>query len=237
MSRWKLHFGPETIRRQASVTVPVTSVRQEIAPGVWLDSRLALVCPEAGWLAIADIHYGYELSQQKAGFLFPDYGREGMETRMQTLLTDYQPVSLILVGDMVHDWHGVREFLVWLDALRACVPQVIMLRGNHDGYLADKLGGLEEFHLSGSHLFHHGHDEAWRGLGEIEITGHWHPATVLSDGAGTNVRAPAFLREPRPRGGERWVLPAFSPWTGGTIYQRTPGDQLWMCHPRRILPV
>jgi putative SbcD/Mre11-related phosphoesterase len=211
--------------------------RVEVAAGIWLDSRLALVSPGAGWLAISDVHYGYEVSLRKTGYLFPDYGREDMEARLDALLLDYQPATLIFVGDMVHDYHGVREFLGWLEELRDRVPRVVLIRGNHDRYLSDCLGGLEDFHLDGAHFFHHGHEETWKGRGEIEITGHWHPAIVVSDGAGTSIRAPAFWREPRPGGGERWVLPAFSPWTGGTIYQRTPGDQLWMCHPRRILPV
>lgn len=237
MTRWKPHFGPETLARQAREQAFDAPAQVEVVPGIWLDSRLALINPQEGWLAVSDLHYGYELSLQKTGFLFPDYGRAGMETRLESLLADHQPHMLIFTGDMVHDYYGIEGFLGWLETLRTRVTEIVLICGNHDRYLEQRLGGLAQSHQSGVHLFHHGHDEAWAGLGEIEITGHWHPAVSLRDGAGLNVRAPAFLREPRPHGGERWVLPAFSPWTGGTFYPRVPGDQVWMCAPRRILPV
>jgi metallophosphoesterase superfamily enzyme len=42
-----------------------------IAENVLLDSRLALFHEEDKWLAVADLHFGFELSQRMAGHLFP----------------------------------------------------------------------------------------------------------------------------------------------------------------------
>ncbi len=42
-----------------------------VSPGVLLDGRLALFHQEQRWLAVADLHFGYELSQRAAGRLVP----------------------------------------------------------------------------------------------------------------------------------------------------------------------
>ena len=40
-----------------------------VAPNVLLDGRLALHHEKERWLAIADVHFGYELSQRAAGMV------------------------------------------------------------------------------------------------------------------------------------------------------------------------
>ncbi|MEP6956287.1 MAG: hypothetical protein ABI883_05630 [Chthoniobacterales bacterium] len=42
-----------------------------VAEGVLLDSRLARFHQDQRWLAAADLHFGYELSQRAAGRLTP----------------------------------------------------------------------------------------------------------------------------------------------------------------------
>ena len=46
----------------------------EVVPGVWLDSRRALIHREAGWMAAADVHFGYEVTRRAEGGLFPLWG-------------------------------------------------------------------------------------------------------------------------------------------------------------------
>src|SRR5437762_4013377 len=81
-----------------------------IAESVLLDSRLALFHEEERWLAIADLHFGFELSQRVAGHLVPFWGMESIETRLRQLLHDYCPATLILLGDLVHDKNGAGQF-------------------------------------------------------------------------------------------------------------------------------
>jgi Predicted ICC-like phosphoesterases len=102
-----------------------------IAENVLLDSRLALFHEEDKWLAVADLHFGFELSQRMAGHLFPLWGMQSIEARLHELLRDYQPSKLILVGDLVHDKSGAHEFFSLITRLRE-ESDVILIGGNHD---------------------------------------------------------------------------------------------------------
>src|SRR5438477_4869138 len=102
-----------------------------IAKSVLLDSRLALFHEEEKWLAVADLHFGFELSQRVAGRLLPLWGMESIETRLCELLCDYEPEILIMLGDLVHDRTGAREFFSLITRLRN-QSGVILIAGNHD---------------------------------------------------------------------------------------------------------
>src|SRR5205807_5323449 len=106
-----------------------------VAPGVLLDGRLALFHQEQRWLAVADLHFGYELSQRVAGRLMPMWGMATIEERLRALVADYAPEHLIIVGDLVHDraaTDAARELIERLAAV--CEP--IVLAGNHDRIIA-----------------------------------------------------------------------------------------------------
>src|SRR4051794_13264123 len=74
-----------------------------VAPHIFLDGRLALFHEEQRWLAVADLHFGFELSQRVAGRLMPMWGMTSIEERLMELLSHYQPRHLIVLGDLVHD--------------------------------------------------------------------------------------------------------------------------------------
>ena len=65
---------------------PFSQSQALIAESVLLDSRLALFHEQEKWLAIADLHFGFELSQRLAGRLVPLWGMESIETRLSQLL-------------------------------------------------------------------------------------------------------------------------------------------------------
>src|SRR5690242_5237687 len=79
------------------------SARVLIAPNILLDGRLALFHEIERWLAVADLHFGYELSQRAAGRLVPLWGMVSIEERLVELLAEYRPRRLIILGDLVHD--------------------------------------------------------------------------------------------------------------------------------------
>ncbi len=60
-----------------------------------LDARLALYHRTERWLAVADVHFGYELSQRAVGALFPMWGMDTIEARLTALLDDYRPDRLV----------------------------------------------------------------------------------------------------------------------------------------------
>lgn len=205
--------------------------RAWVDPGVLLDARLALYCAAERWLAVADVHYGYELSQRAAGALFPAWGMHTIEERLIGLLAEYQPERLVIVGDFVHDAASRKEAVAFLGRLRATC-EVSLIAGNHDrtAFVSSELcdsHGTERFY------FFHGDRPAPPGAaaGKVSIIGHHHPAMTLRDGAGLALKLPTFVQTQ-----DRWILPAFSPWAAGGRGDFGPDARFWMCGRRRILP-
>jgi uncharacterized protein len=201
-----------------------------IAKSVLLDSRLALFHEEERWLAIADLHFGFELSQRVAGRLVPFWGMESIETRLRQLLHDYHPATLILLGDLVHDQTAAREFFSLVIRLREQCD-VVLLAGNHDAQIKRLNVDLRDSFVTDQFEFHHG-DCARKQNGRIQIIGHFHPAATLHDGAGLRLKFPALVQESRC-----WILPAFSPWAAGTEWTEREQSHIWLCTPQRILLV
>ena len=216
---------------------PFSQYHAYIAENVLLDSRLALFHEVENWLAVADLHFGFELSQRIAGNLFPLWGMQSIETRLCELLHDHQPSKLILVGDLVHDKNGAREFFSLITRLRE-KSEVILIGGNHDVAINRRRSNPEysRFHLVDSFSterfeFHHG-DCDRKPNGRIQIIGHFHPAATLRDGAGLRLKFPALVQETNC-----WILPAFSPWAAGTEWEACEDSRLWLCTPQRVLLV
>ena len=208
-----------------------------VAENVLLDSRLALFHEEEKWLAVADLHFGFELSQRMAGNLFPLWGMQSIEARLRELQRDYQPSKLILVGDLVHDKGGAREFFSLITRLRE-QSGVILIAGNHDVAINRQRSSTEysRFDLVDAFAterfeFHHGDCERERN-GRIQIIGHFHPAATLGDGAGLRLKFPALVQETKC-----WILPAFSPWAAGTEWEEREPSRIWLCTPQRVLLV
>jgi uncharacterized protein len=208
-----------------------------IAENVLLDSRLALFHEKGKWLAVADLHFGFELSQRMAGHLFPLWGMQSIEARLHELLRDYQPSKLILVGDLVHDKSGAHEFFSLITRLRE-ESDVTLIGGNHDIAINRQRSNTEysRFDLVDSFAterfeFHHGDCERKRN-GRIQIIGHFHPAATLRDGAGLRLKFPALVQQTKC-----WILPAFSPWAAGTEWEEREPGRIWLCTPQRVLLV
>ncbi len=192
-----------------------------------LDGRLALFHQTQRWLAVADLHFGYELSQRAAGRLMPMWGMASVEDRLKQLLLDYQPRHLVIVGDVVHDRAAAGEAGQLIKRL-ATICEPIILAGNHDWQLSKTVKLLPSWRTQGFH-FHHGHCAA-DVTGAVQIIGHHHPAGSVRDGAGLRLKLPAFVQQ-----GDSWILPAFSPWAAGADWEADAQSRMWLCTPTRIL--
>src|SRR5437763_14261150 len=105
-----------------------------VAPNVLLDGRLALFHERDKWLAVADLHFGYEISQRAAGRLVPMWGMATTRERLLELLNDYAPRQLLIVGDLVHDGAARNETSEFLNQLgQRC--ELVLIAGNHDRHL------------------------------------------------------------------------------------------------------
>src|ERR1700704_573125 len=89
--------------------IPLRANQALVADDILLDGRLALVHQTERWLAVADLHFGYELSQRAAGRLVPMWGVASITERLTALVEEYAPRRLIILGDLVHDKTAGRE--------------------------------------------------------------------------------------------------------------------------------
>jgi DNA ligase-associated metallophosphoesterase len=205
----------------------LTSSQVLVARDVLLDARLALFHEREKWLAVADVHFGYELSQRAAGNLFPFWGMESSSARLFSLLEDYRPERLIILGDLVHDRAAAREAQRLVQSARDFC-EVIVIAGNHDRQVAATIEFVDSWETKRFH-FHHGHC-AIKKSKRIQIIGHHHPAGTLRDGAGLHLKLPAFIQQ-----SNCWIMPAFSPWSSGTPWSDDGESKIWLCSPQRIL--
>ena len=204
--------------------------RAAVAPNVLLDGRLALFHETEKWLAVADLHFGYELSQRAAGRLMPLWGMTSIEARVRELLEEYQPRRLIIAGDLVHDGAASAAAVQLLERLRQSC-EVIALAGNHDRHVGRAIEFVPLWETP-DFVFRHGHCGDDEGEARIQIIGHHHPAATVRDGAGLRLKLPAFVQQKRC-----WILPAFSPWAGGTSWPEDEESRIWLCTPGRVMPL
>ncbi|MEM7699847.1 MAG: metallophosphoesterase, partial [Verrucomicrobiota bacterium] len=193
------------------------------------------------WMAVADLHFGFEVRRRAMGGLWPMWGMETIAERLESLVSDYRPETLVLVGDVVDSGHAPREAVTFLDTIADLGPELVLVEGNHDRGLVRRHRRWVDHWVTDSCFFHHGHldsetFEQLRRAGKTEISGHQHPSINFGDGAGTSLRLPSLATEQLPSHA-RWTLPAFSPWAGGTRYE--PDDiehevKLYACSRQRV---
>lgn len=197
-----------------------------VADRILLDGRLALFHKTELWLVVADLHYGYELSQRAAGRLVPMWGMASIVERLTELVNEYEPARLIILGDLVHDHAAAREAAEFLRDL-ATHCEVVVIAGNHDRQIGSHVKMVESVRTD-RFRFHHGHCAA-EASDRIQIIGHHHPAAVVTDGAGLRLKCPAFVQQT-----SCWIMPAFSPWAGGTRWIPDESSRLWLCSEDRV---
>src|SRR5436190_9756376 len=136
---------------------------------------------EVSALAISDVHTRYGAAFKKPGVSIPRFQRREVLERLARLLDAYEPEKLIIAGDFKHEfsknlsdeWVEIKQVLRFLQQR----TEPIIVRGNHDNFLATILGDLrmklhDRYDLGG-YTFVHGH-EAVQALGTI-VMGHEQP--------------------------------------------------------------
>ena len=247
-----------------SPTFPLSpgSRKVRLATGIEaiLDARRSVFLPSDGILAIADLHLGYSWVQRRRGALMPVTMPETTASRVATLVEDYRPRHLVILGDLVHQatrQAGVEEAL---QQLASAIPTDVIwtvCTGNHDrnlGTLLDRLNRpsrlLPHWDAGGCRL-QHGDVETQDGSSErfvlegsrlFHVIGHEHPALRLGDGVATEAKVPCFLI-----GGDVLVVPAFSDWAAGCdiqsgaflgpVARRTAFHAAYACMGPRLLEI
>jgi DNA ligase-associated metallophosphoesterase len=181
-----------------------------------LDPAGALLWPEAGLLAVSDLHLEKGSSYAPRGMLLPPWDTRVTLDRLALLLRRYRPRIVVALGDSFHDRDAAARLPAAerqrLQAITAAT-RFIWVQGNHDPEPPDGLGGeaMENF-AAGPLVFRHQAEAAASG----EVSGHHHPKAAIP-ARGTSVTRPCFVTDAR-----RVVMPAFGAYTGG-MDVREPG--------------
>ncbi len=176
-----------------------------------LDMTGALYLPEEKTLVVSDMHLEKGTSWASRGIFLPPYDSRQTLTALQSVISQYQPETLVYLGDSFHDAGGHSRLDVGaLDVLTGiCANQnTFWITGNHDPEIPDTLPGKSCSELAiGNLRLVHIPDRASNTTSEI--AGHLHPvATVV--GRGRAIKRRCFITD-----GQRMILPAFGSYTGG----------------------
>lgn len=170
--------------------------------GMWWEAASVLV--------FSDLHLEKASSYAERGQMLPPYDTGAALRRIDSLIETLRPTTVIALGDSFHDRRAAarmaRENVEYVRAMTARVDWV-WIEGNHDPHPPAHLGGriMHELRL-GPLIFRH---EPALGSASGEIAGHLHPCARVA-GRGRSVRARCFASD-----GERMVMPAYGPLTGG----------------------
>jgi metallophosphoesterase superfamily enzyme len=126
--------------------------------------------------------------------------------KLTNLITTHKPEKLLIIGDVKHtvataeigEWHDVPDFF---SNLKRQVPEVLIIRGNHDGNLEPLLPeGINILPSTGVAFdgvgFFHGHQWPSPVLlnARTLVMGHVHPVVVFRDPAGFRVTRQVWVK-------------------------------------------
>lgn len=192
----------------------MTSPRTEIifaGHALVLDAAGALFWPAESMLVVSDMHLEKSTYFAARGSLIAPYDTHDTLARLAALVDQYQPQTLLLLGDSFHDaraWERLDASLrTALQAITHRVPHCHWVEGNHDRQMLQQVPGARmEYQHRGGIAFNHERDAA---EARPQIIGHYHPKITLPL-ATRKLRGPCFLVTPT-----LLVMPAFGSYTGG----------------------
>ncbi|MEM2925077.1 MAG: metallophosphoesterase [Methanocellales archaeon] len=199
-------------------------------PAIYIEDLEAVV--------IADLHLGYEGIMAEKGIFLP---KTQFKKEMEMLLEIFKKKKarrVIINGDIKHEfsetsYHEFKEVRDMLAFLKTKCEEVILIKGNHDNYIArvsNRFGVklYDELEL-GDYHFLHGHRAPITLKAKYLIMAHEHPAVTLYDEVGGKEKLNCLLYgDCEYAGGVRRiaVLPAFSTLAMGSEVNFIPKQEL-----------
>lgn len=187
-----------------------------------LDKTGAVWLPAERTLVFADLHFEKGSAFARSGQMLPPYDTRTTLKRIEALVQQYSPLSIIALGDSFHDrTAGERLDDFERRALMSLTTRAewIWIAGNHDPAPPSWLGGsvTEEVAIGGLVFRHEPLPESCAG----EIAGHLHPCATLTR-RGRSLRRRCFVSD-----GSRLVMPAFGAYAGGLDVREAPVRSLF----------
>ncbi|UAW98487.1 ligase-associated DNA damage response endonuclease PdeM [Halopseudomonas nanhaiensis] len=200
---------------------------------VMLHASKALYLPRWSTLLVADTHFGKGAFFRRQGIAVPSGQSADDLRRLSTLVDQFEPQRLIVLGDVFHHRPAAGEpFFDHFDAWQARHRQLTMeaVVGNHDRHVRGLSLPIDWHPLLDIGPFRLCHEpEAVKG--RHVIAGHIHPAYALAAG-GDRLRAPVFWMRPGVT-----VLPSFGALTGGWNVPEHRDSRMVMVLDDQLLPL
>jgi DNA ligase-associated metallophosphoesterase len=161
-------------------------------------------------MIVSDLHLEKGSSFARRGQMLPPYDTGETLNRLQQSIDDWQPKTVISLGDSFHDRDAsARVLLAQRQQLQAMIKtcEWVWIEGNHDPEPPVNLGGTTASALSIGplHFCHEPRIDAMSG----EISGHLHPAAKIKR-QGRSIRRRCFATST-----DRLIMPSFGAYTGG----------------------
>ena len=172
---------------------------------LWPNPAALVKTKETRILLIADPHIGWELELQQKGIHVPSQTPKILN-KLTAILGKYKPQQLVIVGDIKYtvvssgmgEWHDIPDFFAKIQSL---VPNIAVVRGNHDANLEPLLPDTVEFlpatgSVIGDVGVFHGHkwpSPALLGCKSL-VMGHLHPVVVFRDPAGFKITRQVWMK-------------------------------------------
>ena len=185
-----------------------------IDTALWLKKERTLI--------INDLHLGYEEALHQKGILVPKFQIQEIMQKLEHILQKVMPQKMIINGDLKHEFGKVlrqewKEVLQFLDFISSKIPEIIIIRGNHDPILPAivkhrNIRVVKEYQINNL-LIVHG-DELVTTNAKTIIIGHEHPAITLRHKS-KHEKYKCFLVG-KWQGKELIAVPSFNPLLEGT---------------------
>jgi len=156
-------------------------------------------------IIIADLHIGWEMALSEKGIHVPTQTPKLLR-KLKTIVSEYKAEKLLILGDVKHtvakaetgEWQDVPSFF---NELKKQIPEICVMRGNHDGNLEPLLPEKIEMLPStgivlGNVGLFHGHQWPSPTLLKCKtlVMGHIHPVVALRDLAGFRIMRQVWVR-------------------------------------------
>ena len=197
----------------------------------------ALWLPAHDALLVADLHWGKAAAFRAAHVPVPMGTTSSDLARLSSALEATHALQLIVLGDLLHAKAGRHEetFRTISDwRARHTAVRITLVRGNHDVHAGDPPASLDIHCTSdpcrvGPFLGVHEpapHPDAY------VLAGHLHPSVTLYGRGKQRARLSCFAFSPQVG-----ILPAFSSFTGGGMYERAAGDVIYAIAGSEVIAV
>lgn len=201
-----------------------------------LAKEKAIYLPKEHLLAISDLHLGKAAHFRKAGLQIPSTLAHSDLNRLTDLLSQYQPKTLLINGDMFHhDLNtDIDDFAKW----KQQYPNLkfVLVKGNHDKLNQNQYQNLgieihEPSYCTSNFCFIHDAIKCEE-KNIYPISGHIHPGVTVWGKAKQSLKFACFYF-----GNDYAVMPAFSAFTGLSLIKPKQNEQVYAITPNKVIKV